>query len=74
MMGARDDQRENGSSSCVCYGAGEPKAAAAERVSGRRKPDTPVSLAEAPAIDRSAEAFRHRWRRVPLKRPIAIES
>jgi hypothetical protein len=41
----------------VCYGAGEPKAAAAERVSGRRKPDTPVSLAEAPAIDRSATVY-----------------
>ena len=29
MMGARDDQRQNVSSSGVCYGAGEPKAAAA---------------------------------------------
>jgi hypothetical protein len=57
MMGARDDQRQNGSSAGVCYGAGEPKAAPAERVSGRRKSNSSVSVAEAPATDRSAKVY-----------------
>ena len=57
MMAARDDQRQDGSSARECYGAGQPKAAAAERVCDRRKSDSPVSVAEAFAIDRRAKVY-----------------
>src|SRR2546423_1811748 len=57
MMGAHDDQRQNGSSSGVCYGADKPKAAAAERVPDRRKSGSPVQLPKRFAIDKRAKVY-----------------
>ncbi len=52
MMDARDDQRQNGSSAGICYGAGQPKAAAAERALDRRNAALQIRIGTTPVENR----------------------